>query len=98
MKTSKLETTDIFRGAFFLCVGGELKNVSFQSNRGNTATFIFTGSNLQKHDKDYRIGKALVNPLQFREELNHLRDILFEKQRNETRRYDNGRKKRMQYR
>ncbi len=98
MKTSKLETTDIFLGAFFLCVGGELKDVSFLPNRGNTATFMFTGLDLQKHDKDYRIGKALVNPLQFREELNHLRDILFEKQRKETRRCDYGRKKRMQYR
>ncbi len=99
LKTIQLETTDIFRGAYFLCVGGELINVSFRSNGGNTATFIFTGSDLQNHDKTYRNGKALVNPLQFREELNHLRDILFEKQRKETRRYDYERKKRtrMQY-
>ncbi len=98
MNASKLETTDIFLGAFLLCIGGILKNVSFLPHRGNTATFIFTGSNLQKHDKDYRIGKALVNPLQFREELNHLRDVLFEKQRKEKGRYDYGTKKRMQYR
>jgi hypothetical protein len=36
---------------------------------------------LDKLDKQYRDGQALVNPLQFRETLNHLRDILFEKLR-----------------
>jgi hypothetical protein len=36
---------------------------------------------LDKLDRDYRSGQALVNPLQFRESLNHLRDILFEKLR-----------------
>ena len=81
MNTSTLETTDIFRGAFFLCVGGDLSNIRFRSNGGQTATFMFTGQNLHKHDKDYREGQALVNPLQYREALNHLRDILFEKQR-----------------
>jgi len=81
LNTSTLETTDIFRGAFFLCVGGDLDQISFKSNGGQTATFMFTGSNLHKHDKDYRNGQALVNPLQYREALNHLRDILFEKQR-----------------
>jgi hypothetical protein len=32
-------------------------------------------------DLDYRSGNARINPLQFRETLNHLRDILFEKLR-----------------
>ena len=93
MNTSTLETTDIFRGAFFLCVGGDLSQVSFRPNGGNTATFMFTGPNLHKHDKDYRNGHAQVNPLQFKEALNHLRDILFERQRRQLRRYDNERRK-----
>lgn len=91
MNTSTLETTDLFRGAFFLCVGGDLYQVHFRSNGGQTATFLFTGPDLHKHDRDYRNGHALVNPLQFREALNHLRDILFEKQRHEKRRYDDER-------
>jgi hypothetical protein len=41
------------------------------------ATFLIRGEGLIRLDREYRSGKALVNPLQFRESLNHLRDILF---------------------
>jgi hypothetical protein len=43
--------------------------------------FLITGEGLDRLDKQYRAGQALVNPLQFRESLNHLRDILFNKLR-----------------
>ena len=96
MKTSSLETTDIFRGAFFLCRGGELSGIRFRNNGKRIATFLITGEGLNRLDKQYRDGQALVNPLQFRESLNHLRDILFEKLReqDEGERYDRKRKDR----
>ena len=97
MNTSTLETTDIFRGAFFLCVGGDLTNIRFMTNGKQTATFMFTGPDLHKHDKEYRNGHAVVNPLQFKEALNHLRDVLFEKLRENRKpemRYDRSRKNR----
>jgi hypothetical protein len=78
---NSLETTDIFRGAFFLCRGGELSGIRFRENGKRTACFLFTGRGLDRLDKQYRDGQALVNPLQFRESLNHLRDILFNKLR-----------------
>jgi hypothetical protein len=81
LKTNSLETTDIFRGAFFLCRGGELSGIRFRNNGRRIASFLFTGRGLDKLDKQYRDGQALVNPLQFRESLNHLRDILFNKLR-----------------
>ncbi len=81
MNTSTLETTDIFRGAFFLCKGGDLSEVRFRDNGKRIASFMFTGVDLDQLDKDYMNGTALVNPVQFRESLNRLRDILFEKLR-----------------
>ena len=81
MKSNSLETTDIFRGAYFLCRGGELSGIRFRRNGKRIASFLFTGRGLDKLDKQYRDGQALVNPLQFRESLNHLRDILFNKLR-----------------
>ena len=90
MKTNSLETTDIFRGAFFLCRGGELSGIRFRDNGKRIACFLFTGRGLDKLDKQYRDGQALVNPLQFRESLNHLRDILFEKLREGEGRMRNG--------
>lgn len=79
MKINSLETTDIFRGAFFLCRGAELGGIRFRKNGTRIATFLITGEGLDRLDKQYRDGQALVNPLQFRESLNHLRDILFNK-------------------
>ncbi len=83
---ASLETTDIFRGAFFICMGGSLDDIRF--NR-QIASFMFTGFDLHQYDRDYINGNALVNPVQFREALNHLRDILFKnlRQREDTR-YD----------
>ena len=77
MEINSLETTDIFRGAFFLCKGGDLCGVRVKNNGRQTATFIIQGEDLIQLDREYRNGKALVNPLHFRESLNHLRDILF---------------------
>ena len=81
MKINSFETTDIFRGAFFLCHGGDLCDVRVRNNGRRIATFLITGKDLDKLDRDYRTGKALVNPLQLRESLNHLRDVMFEKLR-----------------
>ena len=94
MNTS-LETTDIFRGAYFLCMGGDLADLRFRSNGKQIASFMFTGQDLHEYDKAYRNGHALVNPVQFRESLNHLRDILFEnprKNKNGRTRYDRKRR------
>ena len=91
MEKASLETTDIFRGAFYLCMGSDLSNIRFKTNGKQIATFHFTGKDLHRHDKAYINGNATVNPVQFREALNHLRDILFEKMRRG--RYENDRKR-----
>ena len=92
--TSTLETTDIFRGAFYLCVGGRLEDIRFNRDGKQIASFMFTGPDLVEHDRAYRDGHALVNPVQFRESLNHLRDILFNQLRQRETRYDRTRENR----
>jgi len=93
---ASLETTDIFRGAFFICMGGDLEDIRFRQSSRQIASFMFTGNNLHKHDKAYLNGHALVNPVQFREALNHLRDILFRQLRDKRNtRYDRKRNHRV---
>jgi len=72
------ETTDIFRGAYFLCNGVVLSGIRLKENRRRSALFRFTGEDLAELERTYRSGKALVNPVQLRESLNDLRDRLFE--------------------
>ncbi len=90
-----IETTDMFRGAYFLCMGSDLTQVHITKNGRQLATFTFAGIDLVKNDKNYMNGKALVNPVQYREAINHLRDILFNKLREEKgKRYDRKRQNR----
>ena len=77
-----VEVTDLYKGAYLLCMGGKLEHVRIRTNGRKIATFLITGPNLERLDIDYRCGRALVNPVQLRESLNHLRDVMFEKLRN----------------
>ncbi len=89
---NSLETTDLFKGAFLLCKGGTLSNVRVEYNGRKTATFRITGNNLDRYNTDYVTGRALVNPTQLKNSLNHLRDVLFNKLREkESRDYDRTR-------
>jgi len=81
------ETTDIYKGAFLLCKGGDLSGISFNDRR--IASFAISGKGIHQLDRDYMTGKALVNPVILRESLNHLRDILFE-MKDRRRRTRNG--------
>jgi hypothetical protein len=82
----RLETTDLFRGAFLLCSGGSLTEVRVRNNGRRIATFSIIGTDLDQLDSDYRSGRALVNPLQLRESLDHLRNAMFEILRESERR------------
>ncbi len=55
-----LETTDLFKGAFLLCSGGDLTEVRFRNNGRRLASFLISGANLDKLDRDYRLGRAPV--------------------------------------
>jgi len=81
LNLSCLETTDIFRGAFFLCSGGKLCEVRLKEDSRKIVSFLIEGEGIDQLDMDYRNGDAMVNPLHFRETLNHLRDILFKQLR-----------------
>lgn len=81
MSKPSIETTDIFKGAFYLCMGGDLESIRIKNGGRQIATFHFSGPELSRHDKAYVGGHALVNPVVFRQALNHLRDVLFERLR-----------------
>ena len=77
-----LEVTDLYKGAFLLCMGGQLVRVLIRNHGRPIATFLITGPDIDRFDDEYRNGRALVNPMQFKESVNHLRDAMFEKLRN----------------
>ena len=74
------ETTDIFIGAFLLCHGGDLCGIRIKDAARGIAAFEIVGDDLDRLDREYRTGAALVNPVHLRESLNMLRDMLFDLQ------------------
>ncbi len=86
------ETTDIFRGAFFLTKGGRLSGAYLSEEKRRIVSSRIIGDDLADLDEAYRTGKATVDPLQLRESLNHLRDILFRTLRDNDNERNNERK------
>jgi hypothetical protein len=89
-----VEVTDLFKGAFLLCMGGQLTRVRVRGGGRRIASFLITGFDLDRFDSDYRAGRALVNPAQLRECLNHLRDVMFDKLRKSEGREEYGHRSR----
>lgn len=77
---SAIETADIFRGAYLLCCGARVCETRVVRNQ---VLFVIEGEGVVEHDERYRLGTALVNPVQLRETLNLLRDLVFERLRME---------------
>ena len=80
----EVETGDLFKGAYLLCRGGRLLRTVLSGR--DHVVFVIAGEGLVAEDVRFRTGAATVNPLQLRETLNYLRDVVFEKTRVEKRR------------
>ncbi len=80
-----IETADLYRGAYLLCSGGRLGETRYA--RGQVL-FVIEGEKVAEEDRRYRTGQALVNPVQLRETVNLLRDLVFERLRIERRIFD----------
>ena len=78
---STVEETDLFKSAYLLASGGDLNGIRIKPGHRRIAAFTITGCDLDKLEMAYRRGTARVNPLQLRECLNHLRDMLFKRLR-----------------
>ena len=79
-----VEVSDLYKGAFLLCMGAWLDQVNVRNTGRKMATFLISGPDIERLEDDYRSGRALVNPVQFREAINHLRDVMFKKIRNSS--------------
>jgi hypothetical protein len=84
VQSQRLETTDIYKSAVFLCNGGRLAGMRFTKRRKGIVSFMIEGEGIFDLDLDYRNGTAQVNALKLRHTLNHLRDALFTRLREEN--------------
>ncbi len=70
-----IETTDIFLCAYLLYSGGKLSDVRVNEMGNRIVSFFVEGKNIARMEREYKSGHALVDPLQFKDFLVHLRHI-----------------------
>ncbi len=74
----RLETPDLFKSASLLCGGAHLLETRHD---GRSFFFILSGNELFRKEVSYRTGHLKVNPLELKNQLNSLRDLIFESKR-----------------
>lgn len=62
---SAIETADIFRGAYLLCCGARVCNTHVTRHQ---VLFVIEGEGVAELDERYRLGTALVNPVQLEQQ------------------------------
>jgi hypothetical protein len=55
-----------------------LRGIRIKDAARGIAAFEISGNNLDRLEREYQTGTALVNPVHLRESLNMLRDMLFD--------------------
>ncbi len=71
---NKIETNDLFKGAYLLSQSFRLKETLFIDN--HQVRFVIEGDNIKAEDLRYHTGQALVDPLRLKECVRVLREIL----------------------
>jgi len=76
----KVETKDLYCGAYILSSGGTLAEVRLEGRRNGkpAVTFIFTGEDVEECLKAYESGQAMTNAAHYKAAMNHLKDVMFE--------------------
>lgn len=77
---TRLETRDLYEGAWYLAKGATVDSVHAQANGCGRpkVTFILEGIDLEELRDAYRDGRAMAEVTRLRVAMNHLRDVLFD--------------------
>jgi hypothetical protein len=80
MRTKEITIKDLYEGAYLLCQGCRLKELTVMGSQGKKiVTFTFAGENVEEVSGEYRVGRARVNVALLKFSMKHLKDRMFEK-------------------
>lgn len=88
----KVRTSDLYFSAYLMAKGIALHAMSIQTS-GSRHKIIFTFSSNEELNSlisAFQNGKALINPIEYKKSILHLKDMMYDRLRNnrEERRYD----------
>ena len=91
MKEKEIEVQDLYEGAYLLCRGFQLKDLTvICSNRKPIVTFIIIGDDVVAMAKEYRSGRATANVAMLKFTMEKLKDQMFTKIRELEKRNGRG--------
>lgn len=70
----EIETGDVFRAAYLVSRGGSVVKATVQGK--DHVVLTLKGEDLEHEDNRYKTAAGLVEPLQLKENLNRLRDLV----------------------
>ncbi len=80
MRENEIEIQDLYEGAYLLCRGFELKNLTVIGSNGKPiVTFIIIGDNVVASPRAYRSGQATANVALLKFTMEKLKDQMFAK-------------------
>ena len=76
----ELQVKDLYEGAYLLCMGFRLKQLTIVDGRGKReAVFLIGGDGVEEKAESYRTGQAVVNVAMLKFTLEKLKDAMFAK-------------------
>ncbi len=84
LEKNTLCVKDLYEGAYLLCMGFHLKQLTITDGRGKRkAVFLIEGDGIEEKSESYRTGQATVNVAMLKFTLEKLKDAMFAKIRAE---------------
>lgn len=80
MRENKLEIQDLYEGAYLLCRGFQLKDLTVIGSNGKSIViFVIAGDNVVETANEYRSGRATANVAMLKFTMEKLKDQMFSK-------------------
>ena len=80
MREDKIKVQDLYEGAYLLCRGFELQDLTVIGNNGKAiVSFIIGGNDVEATAQEYRSGRATANVALLKFTMEKLKDQMFTK-------------------
>ena len=80
MRENEIRVQDLYEGAYLLCRGFQLKDLTMIGNSGKpVVTFVIVGDDVLTTANEYRYGQATVNVAMLKFTMEKLKDQMFAK-------------------
>jgi len=79
----KVKTKDLYCAAYIVSRGGTVEDIVLSEDgrrgRSSSATFVLSGENVERLNREFLSGEALANLAAFKNAMHQLKEMMFDK-------------------